>query len=113
MKGLKNYQFISLQFYQKLVENVAAVIAKEESNEKERRNFSKESLIFIFTLMEEKKKKRYGRIRDREMKRIIMMRIGREKYVKRKTEIQRLIVYCKQIVKIQWLTVVRFFFIFF
>lgn len=63
------------------------MIAKEESNEKERRNFSKESLIFIFTLMEEKKKKRYGRIRDREMKRIIMMRIGREKYVKRKTEI--------------------------
>lgn len=63
------------------------MIAKEESNEKKRRNFSKESLIFIFTLMEEKKKKRYGRIRDREMKRIIMMRIGREKYVKRKTEI--------------------------
>lgn len=62
------------------------MIAKEESNEKERRNFSKE-LIFIFTLMKEKKKKRYGRIRDREMKRIIMMRIGREKYVKRKTEI--------------------------
>ena len=46
----------------------------------------KKRVPLILHFLEGKKKKRYGRIRDREMKQIIMMRIGREKYVKRKTE---------------------------